>query len=113
MLAIIAALKDWRHFLEGLPGTFEIWSNHKNLTYWKEPQNLSRRQARWAVTNLLILYLLFVTCHTLNGAQHVFSTAYRRSVPRVLQYLFRLWPDVLIEHLYYAFLDCIDLNRSR
>ena len=65
------------------------------------------------VTNLLILYLLFVTCHTLNGAQHVSSTAYGRSVPRVLQYLFRLWPDVLIEHLYYAFLDCTDLNRSR
>ena len=66
-----------------------------------------------SVTNLLILYLLFVTCHTLNGAQHVLSTAYGRSVPRVLQYLFRLWPDVLIEHLYYAFLDCTDLNRSR
>ena len=48
MLAIIASLKDWRHFLEGLPKPFEIWSNHENLTYWKEPQNLSRRQARWA-----------------------------------------------------------------
>jgi len=48
MLAIIAALKDWRHSLEGLPRTFKIWSNHENLTYWKEPQNLSRRQARWA-----------------------------------------------------------------
>jgi len=46
MLAIIASLKDWRHFLEGLPKPFEIWSDHENLTYWKEPQNLSQRQAR-------------------------------------------------------------------
>jgi len=48
MLAIINALKDWRHFLEGLPKPFEIWSDHENLKYWREPQDLSRRQARWA-----------------------------------------------------------------
>ena len=31
MLAIHNALLDWRHFLEGLPEPFEIWSNHANL----------------------------------------------------------------------------------
>ena len=28
MLAIIEALNDWRHFLEGLPEAFEIITNH-------------------------------------------------------------------------------------
>ena len=46
MLAIIEALKDWRHFLEGLPTPFEILTDHRNLEHW---QDLSRQQARWAL----------------------------------------------------------------
>ena len=49
MLAIIEALKDWRHFLEGLPNPFEIVTDHRNLEYWRTAQDLSRRQARWAL----------------------------------------------------------------
>ena len=49
MLAIHDALKDWRHFLEGLPQPFEIWTDHQNLKFWQTAQNLSRRQARWAI----------------------------------------------------------------
>ena len=49
MLAIIEALKDWRHFLEGLPDPFEIVTDHSNLEYWRTAQDLSRRQARWAL----------------------------------------------------------------
>ena len=48
MLAIIEALKDWRHFLEGLPAPFEIITDHSNLRYWRTTQDLSRRQAHWA-----------------------------------------------------------------
>jgi hypothetical protein len=42
LYAIIRVLEDWRHFLEGLPQTFEIWTNHSNLQYWTKAQNLSR-----------------------------------------------------------------------
>ena len=49
MLAIIRALTTWRHYLEGLPKTFEIQSDHKNLEYWRKAQHLTRRQARWAL----------------------------------------------------------------
>ena len=31
MLAIIRALEEWRHFLEGTEHQFEIWTDHKNL----------------------------------------------------------------------------------
>lgn len=49
MLAIIRALEEYRHYLEGHPLKFEIWSDHQNLTYFKSAQNLTRRQARWAL----------------------------------------------------------------
>jgi hypothetical protein len=49
MLAIIRALEEYRHYLEGHPEKFEIWSDHQNLTYFKSVQNLTRRQARWAL----------------------------------------------------------------
>ena len=49
MLAIHNALLDWRHFLEGPPEPFEIWSDHTNLQYWTMAQHLTRRQARWSL----------------------------------------------------------------
>ena len=49
MLAVIEALKDWRSFLEGSPETFEIVTDHSNLEFWRTAQDLSRRQARWAL----------------------------------------------------------------
>ena len=50
MLAIIRALQEWRHFLEGARHKFEIWTDHKNLEYFMSSQNLNRRQARWSLT---------------------------------------------------------------
>ena len=34
MLAIIRALEEWLHFLEGAQVKFEIWTDHKNLKYF-------------------------------------------------------------------------------
>jgi hypothetical protein len=50
MLAIICALEEWRHFLEGAPDKFEIWTDHKNLEYFMSAKKLNRRQARWSLT---------------------------------------------------------------
>ncbi|KAF5315388.1 hypothetical protein D9619_007461 [Psilocybe cf. subviscida] len=49
MLAIIRALDEWRHYLEGTQHTFEIWTDHKNLEYFMTAQKLTRRQARWSL----------------------------------------------------------------
>ena len=49
MLAIIRALEDWRHFLEGAHHKFEIWTDHKNLEYFMTAKKLNRRQARWSL----------------------------------------------------------------
>ena len=49
LLAIIRALEEWRHYIQGSPHTTTIYSDHANLGYFKLPQNLSPRQARWAL----------------------------------------------------------------
>jgi hypothetical protein len=49
LLAIIRALEDWRHYLEGAQHTFQIWTDHKNLEYFKTAKKLNRRQARWSL----------------------------------------------------------------
>lgn len=47
--AIIKALGDWQHYLEGQGIPVEIWTDHKNLEYFMKAQNITRRQARWAL----------------------------------------------------------------
>jgi hypothetical protein len=38
MLAIIRALEEWRHYLEGAKHSIEILTNHKNLEYFRVTQ---------------------------------------------------------------------------
>jgi hypothetical protein len=49
MLAIIRALEEWRHYLEGTQHPFDIWTDHKNLEYFMTAKKLNRRQARWSL----------------------------------------------------------------
>jgi len=46
LLAIMEGLKQWRQYLIG-SDQFEIWTDHKNLGYFKKPQKLNCRQAQW------------------------------------------------------------------
>lgn len=50
LLAMIRALEEWRHYIQGSPHTTTVYSDHKNLTYFRGPQKLNRRQARWTLT---------------------------------------------------------------
>ena len=47
MAAVIFALQEWHHYLLDAAHLFEILTDHQNLTYFKKPQDLSRRQAGW------------------------------------------------------------------
>lgn len=49
LLAIIRALEEWRHYLEGTKHKFEIWTDHRNLQYFRTAKKLNRRQARWSL----------------------------------------------------------------
>src|SRR5258705_10258123 len=48
MLAIIRALEQWRHYLEGTKYPVQVLTDHKNLEYFMAAQKLNRRQARWS-----------------------------------------------------------------
>src|SRR6202035_507576 len=40
-------LEEWRHYLRGAIDVFKIWTDHQNLQYFRQPQKVNRRQARW------------------------------------------------------------------
>ncbi|QRW18440.1 Retrotransposable element Tf2 protein [Rhizoctonia solani] len=47
LLAIIQSLEYWRIFLEGTIHPITVFTNHRNLEYWKESQTFNRCHARW------------------------------------------------------------------
>jgi hypothetical protein len=49
MLAVMRALEEWQHFLEGAKEKVEIWTDHKNLEYFMTVKKLNRRQAQWSL----------------------------------------------------------------
>jgi transposase InsO family protein len=49
LLSVIRALNEWRHYLQGSPHETTVFTDHKNLTYFRKAQKLNRRQARWSL----------------------------------------------------------------
>jgi hypothetical protein len=58
MFAIIQALEEWRHFLEGTPHKFEVWTDHKNLEYFMSAKKLNCQQACWSLTLVQFDFLM-------------------------------------------------------
>ena len=49
LLVVILALKEWHQYLQGTVHPVTIITDHKNLSYVKDPRKLSRQQARWSL----------------------------------------------------------------
>ena len=49
LLAVVAALGQWRHMLAGLPQKFVILTDHDALRYFQTQRRITGRQARWAL----------------------------------------------------------------
>ncbi|KAF8758990.1 Chromo (CHRromatin Organization MOdifier) domain [Rhizoctonia solani] len=47
LLAIIRSFEYWRIFLEGTAYPITVFTDHRNLEYWKESRTFNRRHARW------------------------------------------------------------------
>ena len=60
MLAIICTMEEWRHFLEGAEHSFEVWTDHKNLEFFRSAKKLNCRQAWWS---LFLARFYFVLHH--------------------------------------------------
>ncbi|KAK3561514.1 hypothetical protein QTP86_006170 [Hemibagrus guttatus] len=49
LLAMKAAIEEWRYWLEGSTHPFQVITDHKNLEYIKSAKRLNPRQARWSL----------------------------------------------------------------
>jgi hypothetical protein len=49
LMGIVKSLEEWRHYVQGSPFTTTVLSDHRNLTYFRKPQRLNDRQARWSL----------------------------------------------------------------
>ena len=47
LLAVIRALKVWRPYLISPPEPTIFYTDHQNITYFRQPQDLTARQMRW------------------------------------------------------------------
>src|SRR4029450_12075025 len=74
LLAIVSGLKAWRHYLAGSPFPVSVLTDHKNLTYFRQAQNLNRRQARWS----LLLSEFNLELHHTPGSQLIQADALSR-----------------------------------
>ena len=45
LLAMIRALEEWQHYIQGSGHTTNVLSDHQNLTIYKDAWKLNRRQA--------------------------------------------------------------------
>ena len=49
-MAVIFGLRNWRHLLSGSPHKVICWTDHANLQYYRHPQKINRRVARYIST---------------------------------------------------------------
>jgi RNase H-like domain found in reverse transcriptase len=47
LLAIVQALKEWRHYIQGSGHTTIVLSDHDNLWHFKVPQTIRQGMAQW------------------------------------------------------------------
>ncbi|QRW23181.1 Retrotransposable element Tf2 protein [Rhizoctonia solani] len=47
LLAIIRSFEHWRIFLEGTAHPITVFTDHRNLEYWKESRTFNRRHTQW------------------------------------------------------------------
>ena len=68
LLAIVAAMKQWRHYLEGSPYTIAVLTDHNNLKGFMKQKELNSRQARWALKLAAYDFEIFHRAGKLNPA---------------------------------------------
>ena len=83
LLAIMYAMEQWRHYLLGTPKPFEVLTDHKNLEYFRKPQKLNGRQARWYLRLQEYNYTLRHIPGTTNSKVDILSRLpwYKETIP--------------------------------
>src|SRR6267143_588861 len=74
MLGIMHALREWRPLLLMNPYKVMVYTDHIGLKFFKEPQNLSYRHARWSIE----LANYHITIAYIKGSHNVIADALSR-----------------------------------
>jgi hypothetical protein len=48
LLTVVKSLLHWKHYLEYLPKSFDLFTDHNNLRYFLTTKSLNSRQTRWS-----------------------------------------------------------------
>ena len=78
-LAIVKALKEWRHYLHGQP--FKVYTDHRSLTHLFTQPSLSKRQLRW----MEFLSEFDFTIEYIKGEQNVVADALSRRADHAVE----------------------------
>ena len=71
--AIMYALKEWCPYLLDACETYEIWTDHKNLSYFRKAQDLNSQQACWYLKLQDFNYMLHHIPGTSNSKANILS----------------------------------------
>ena len=95
LLAIIRALKAWRPYLISPPEPMIFYTDHQNITYFRQLQDLTVRQMRWhSILQEYLIRFVHISGHK-NGAPDLLSRM-AHFVPSVTPQL-TLIPDSLVD----------------
>ncbi|KAK3548954.1 hypothetical protein QTP70_021664 [Hemibagrus guttatus] len=70
LLAIKAALEEWRHWLDGARHLFQVLTDHRNLEHLRGAKRLNPRQARWV---LFFTWFVFTVTYRLGLPEDIVS----------------------------------------
>ena len=95
LLAVIHALKVWRPYLISPPEPTIFYTDHQNITYFRQPQDLTARQMCWhSILQEYPIHFVHISGHK-NGAPDLLSQM-AHFVPSVTPQL-TLIPDSLVD----------------
>ena len=96
LLAVIRALKAWCPYLISPTEPMVFYTDHQNITYFRQPQDLTARQMRWhSILQEYPVRFVHISGHK-NGAPDLLSRM-AHFVPSVAPQL-TLVPDSLVDH---------------
>ena len=96
LLAVIRALKAWRPYLISPSELTIFYTDHQNITYFCQPQDLTARQMRWhSILQEYPIWFTHISGHK-NGAPDLLSRM-AHFVPSVTPQL-TLIPNSLVDH---------------
>jgi RNase H-like domain found in reverse transcriptase/Reverse transcriptase (RNA-dependent DNA polymerase)/Integrase zinc binding domain len=106
LLAIVQALKEWRHYIQGSGHTMIVLSDHDNLRHFKVPQTIGQQMAQWT----LYLSEFDIKLVHIPGKKNIQADSLSRRPDLCLQETDNKDVIVLPEHL---FVNLIDMELQK